>query len=84
MMSVLADVCAETHIQKITDRTLSLEVMDARAIPLKKLVEFRKREQRGSGSDYSGMRRRYLAALQKHIATRKADSTGSSETADYF
>ncbi len=88
MMSILADVCAGTQIQKITDRTaayawiaehhartlgaqyikgldvsqiapdhdrlvaLSIEVLDARAIPLKKLVEMRKRELRGSATGY--------------------------------
>ena len=103
MMSILADVCAGTQIQKITDRTdayawiaehhartlgaqyikgldvsqiapnhdrlvaLSIEALDARAIPLKKLVEMRKRELRGPGTGYSAMRRRYLAALESHL-----------------
>lgn len=103
MMSLLADACAGTQVQKITDRvdayswlsqsharalgrphvtgldisqvapaydrlvTLSLEVLDARAIPLRKLVDFRKRESKRAGADYSAMRRRYLKALQAHI-----------------
>jgi hypothetical protein len=103
MMSILADVCAGTQIQKITDRTeayawiaehhartlgtqyirgldvsqiapnhdrlvaLSMEALDARAIPLKKLVEMRKRELRGQSTGYSAMRRRYLAVLEAHI-----------------
>jgi len=103
MMSLLADACAGTQVQKVTDRvdayawlseaharalgsphvtgldvsqvapaydrlvTLSLEVLDARAIPLKRLVEFRKRESKRGGTDYSAMRRRYLQTLQAHI-----------------
>jgi hypothetical protein len=35
--------------------SLSLEVLDGRQIPLKKLVEMRKRELRTGGSDYSAM-----------------------------
>jgi hypothetical protein len=103
MMSLLADACAGTQIQKVTDRldaynwlgrqralilgsqhiigfdasqvapsynrlvTLSLDVLDAREIPLKKLIEFRKREIKRGGMDYSAMRRRYLDALCKHV-----------------
>lgn len=103
MMSLLADACAGTQIQKVTDRVdaytwlsdhhartlgarpvtgldvsqvapaydrlvaLSLEVLDARAIPLRRLVEFRKRESKGGGADFSAMRRRYLKALQEHL-----------------
>ena len=47
---------------------LSLEVLDGRAVPLKKLVAFRKREIRGS-ADYRAMRRRYLGALENHLTT---------------
>lgn len=103
MMSLLADSCAGTQIQKITDRTdayswlaeahasalgtvpvtgldvsqvapaydrlvaISLEVLDARNVPLKKLIEFRKREARSGSTDYTAMRRRYLATLDAHI-----------------
>lgn len=94
MLSLLADACAGTQVQKITDRvdayawlsehyaylldrpyvkgldvsqvapaydrlvTLSMEVLDARAIPLRNLVEFRRRESRRGDADYSAMRRR--------------------------
>ena len=104
MMSILADICAGTQIQKITDRadayswiaerhatllgsqyvrgldvsqvapnhdrlvSLSLEVLDGRAVPVRKLVELRKRELRSSGTAYSAMRRRYFRALQEHLA----------------
>jgi hypothetical protein len=103
MMSLLADSCAGTQIQKITDRvdayswlaeahaaalgatpvkgldvsqvapaydrlvSLSLDVLDARNIPLKKLIAFRKREARSRSSDYTAMRRRYLTTLDAHI-----------------
>jgi len=103
MLSFLADACAGTQIQKVTDRvdayawlsehyadlldrpyvkgldvsqvapaydrlvTLSMEVLDARAIPLRNLVEFRKRESGRGGADYIAMRRRYLKALQSHL-----------------
>lgn len=103
MMSLLADSCAGTQTQKITDRTdayswlaeahasalgtvpvtgldvsqvapaydrlvaISLEVLDARDVPLEKLIEFRKREAKSGSTDYTAMRRRYLAALDAHI-----------------
>jgi hypothetical protein len=103
MMSLLADACAGTQIQKVTDRadaytwlarhharalgsphvtgldasqvapaqdrlvSLSLEVLDARAIPLRNLVAMRRREAKRGGADYSAMRRRYLKALQIHL-----------------
>lgn len=115
MMSILADVCAGTAIQKVTDRTeayawiakhhasvlgsqyitgldvsqvapghdrlvpLSLEVIDGRAIPLKKLVELRKREARQPGSAYSAMRRRYLKALQDHVNRISRDARSMSD-----
>lgn len=115
MMSLLADACAGTQVQKVTDRidayawlsqsharalgsphvtgldvsqvapaydrlvTLSLEVLDARAIPLRKLVEFRKRESKRGGTDYSAMRRRYLKVLQAHM---KRVGTEARSTAD--
>jgi hypothetical protein len=103
MMSILADVCAGTQIQKVTDRndaygwmaeyrakilgsqyvtnldisqvapahdrlvSLSVEALDGRRVPLRKLVEFRKRELRTGGSDYAAMRRRYAKAVQSHL-----------------
>jgi len=103
MMSLLADACAGTQIQKVTDQvgayswlsqnhaqalgsqhvtgldasqvapaydrlvTLSIEAIDARDIPLDRLIEFRKRELGSGGEDYRAMRIRYLNALQKHI-----------------
>jgi hypothetical protein len=115
MMSILADVCAGTQIQKVTDRTeayawvakhharvlgsqyvtgldasqvapghdrlvaLSLEVIDGRAVPLKKLVEFRRREARQSGSGYSAMRRRYLKTLQDHLSRIGRDARSVSD-----
>lgn len=120
MMSILADVCAGTQIQKITDRTdayawlsehrakllgsqyvtkldisqvapahdrlvsLSLEVIDGRKIPLRKLVEFRQRELRSGGSDYSAMRRRYAKAVQDHLERlgREAKSTSDVRELD--
>lgn len=113
MMSLLADSCAGTQIQKITDRTdayswlaaahasvlgtapvtgldvsqvapaydrlvsISLEVLDARNVPLKKLIDFRKREAKSGSTDYATMRRRYLATLDAHIkrVTNEAKST---------
>lgn len=115
IMSLLADACAGSQIQKITDRveayswiteryarvlgypyvskldvsqvapafdrlvSISLEVLDVREIPLRKLVDFRKRELRYGGTDYSAMRRRYFSTLQAHLqrigkeATTEAD-----------
>jgi hypothetical protein len=103
IMSLLADACAGTQIQKVTDRvdayawlsqkhasalgstvvtgldvsqvapaydrlvSLSLDVLDARAIPLRRLVEFRKRESKRGGADHGAMRRRYSKALQAHV-----------------
>jgi hypothetical protein len=115
MMSLLADTCAGTQIQKITDRldayswltearaselgstsvtgldlsqvapaydrlvTLTLEVLDARAVPLKNLVAFRKREARSGSTDYSEMRRKYLAALDAHIAKVSKEAKTASD-----
>ena len=103
MMSILAESCAGTQIQKVTDRvdayswlsehyarllgsqcvsgfdasqvapaydrlvSLSLKALDAREVPLRKLVEFRKRELRRGGSDFSAFRRRYADRLQYHL-----------------
>jgi hypothetical protein len=103
LMSLLADACAGTQIQKITDEvpayawlgrhhaellgtsyvtgldvsqvapaydrlvTLSLELLDARSVPLHKLIEMRKREVRSGGQDYAQLRRRYFNTLQLHL-----------------
>jgi hypothetical protein len=115
MMSVLADTCAGTQIQKITDRTdayewlarqhaaalgsqyvtgldpsqvapaydrlvsLSLNVLDARRIPLKKLVALSKREQKTSGASLSAMRRRYFTALQDHLVRIGKEAKSASD-----
>ena len=114
MMSLLADACAGTQIQKVTDRVdaytwlsehharalgsphvtgldasqvapeydrlvaLSLGVLDARAISMRRLVEYRKRETKRGGADFSAMRRRYSKALQAHI--RRVGSEARSAT----
>lgn len=103
MMSVLADVCAGSQMQKITDLTeayawlaqqrasllgsqyvtnldvsqvapnqdrlalISPEVLDARRIPIKKLVNLRKREAKEHGSDLRTMRQRFAKAIHDHI-----------------
>lgn len=103
MMSLLADSCAGSQIQKVTDRvdayswlaqaratalgttlitgldvsqvapaydrlvTISLEVLDARRIPIKKLLDLRRREERGNGADYRAMRQKYAQSLTSHI-----------------
>lgn len=115
MMSLLADSCAGTQIQKITDRTdayswlaeahasalgssvvsgldvsqvapaydrlvcLSLDVLDARNVPLENLIKFRQRELKSSSTDYAAMRRRYLATLDAHI---KRVSEGAKTLSD--
>lgn len=103
MMSVLADVCAGSQLQKITDLTqayswlaqqrasllgsqyvtnldvsqiapdqdrlamISPEVLDARKIPIKKLIALRRREAKDSGSDLRAMRRRFAKAIHDHV-----------------
>lgn len=47
--------------------SISLDVLDARQIPLERLLAFRQREAKSGGTDYATMRRRYLAALDAHI-----------------
>jgi hypothetical protein len=115
MMSILADICAGTQLQKITDRadayswiaeryatmlgsqyvkgldvsqvapnhdrlvSLSLEVLDGRAVPISKLIEMRKRERRRSGTSYSAMRRRYLKALEEHLARVGKEARSASD-----
>jgi hypothetical protein len=115
MMSLLADSCAGTQIQKITDRTdayswlaeaharalgtvpvtgldvsqvapaydrlvaISLEVLDARDVPLKKLIDFRKREAKSGSTDYTAMRRRYLTALDAHIKRVAKEAKNSTD-----
>jgi hypothetical protein len=114
MMSALADSCAGTQVQKVTDRvdvysflaehcanvlgspyvqgfdasqvtpaydrlvSISLEVLDAREVPLRKLVELRKRELRTGGSDFSAMRRRYHKTLESYLRSigKEAKSEG--------
>ena len=103
MMSVLADVCAGSQLQKITDLAqayawlaqqhaslldsqyvtnldvsqiapdqdrlamISPEVLDARKVPIEKLVALRRREAKANGSDLKAMRRRFAKATQDHI-----------------
>ncbi len=103
MMSSLADACAGTQKQKVTDRvqaysllerakatfigapfvegldasqvapdlnrlvSLSLQVLDARTIPIQKLLNFRKREAKGKTADYRTMRRKYVKDIQTYI-----------------
>jgi hypothetical protein len=103
MMSLLADACAGTQIQKVTDRvdayswltkqrasalespyvlgldvsqvapslnrlvTLTMDVLDGRSVPLKKLVALRKREAKTGGAAYATMRRNYMKTLQAHL-----------------
>ena len=113
MMSSLADACAGTQKQKVTDRvqaysilerakaklvgapyvegldasqvapelnrlvTLSLKVLDARSIPIKKILALRKREAKGSSADYRTMRLNYLRCCQRSLKTRHL---GSNQT----
>lgn len=103
MMSVLADVCAGSQLQKVTDlaeayawlaqqhasllgsqyvtsldvsqvapdqdrlAVISPEVLDARRIPIEKLVALRRREAKEGGSALKEMRRRFAKATQDHI-----------------
>jgi hypothetical protein len=46
---------------------ISPEVIDARKIPIKKLIALRKREARDSGSDLKAMRRRFAKATHDHV-----------------
>ena len=57
------------HVAPALDRlvTISLDVLDARQIPLERLVELRQRETKSGGAEYSKLRRRYLKLLQDHI-----------------
>lgn len=103
MMASLADACAGTQKQKVTDRVqaysllkkakatlvgapyvkgldasqvapelnrlvaLSLKVLDARSIPIRKLLALRKREAKGSSADYRTMRLNYMKHLQAYV-----------------
>jgi hypothetical protein len=58
---------------------VSIEVLDARDIPLKKLVAFRKREARHGGTDYSAMRRQYSATLQSYLQRIGKDAKTQSD-----
>lgn len=118
MMSILADACAGTQVQKVTDRieayswlsehyagvlgsqhvtrldasqvapnydrlvTLSLEALDARKIPLQKLVEMRKRESRRGGTSYKAMRRRYLKHLRAHVKRLGTEAHSAKDVRD--
>ena len=59
--------------------TLSLEALDARRVPLRRLLAFRKREGKESGADYRAMRRRYLSALARHLTTVGKEARGKSD-----
>ncbi len=103
MMSLLADTCAGSQIQKVTDRVeayrwlsqynavalgseyfvtntisqeqsaydrlvdISLKLLDARKVPIRKLIEFRKREAKHGGTHFSQMRGKYSETLQIYI-----------------
>ncbi|UCC96188.1 MAG: hypothetical protein JSW40_05450, partial [Candidatus Omnitrophota bacterium] len=47
--------------------TLSLRVLDARSIPIKKLLAFRRREVKGKSADYRRWRLNYLDNLKKYV-----------------
>lgn len=102
MMSSLADSCAGTQYDKVTDRldayaliqrtraallgapyvegldssqvaphlqrlvTISVRVLDARRIPVAKLLAMRKREAKSSTADFRKMRVRYFTALRTY------------------
>ena len=59
--------------------TLSLDVLDARKVPLRRLLAFRKREVKTSGTDLRTMRRRYLGALSKHVERIGKEARGASD-----
>ena len=46
---------------------ISLEVIDVASIDLKKLIEYREREQGRGGSDYTQLRHRYLEGLETYV-----------------
>lgn len=115
MMSLIADACAGTQIQKITDRveaynclsktyanalgsqqilgldasqiapaydrliSITLGVIDARAIPLKKLIQMRHREIKRGGSDYAALRRNYAAKIHKCVETIGAEAKSAAD-----
>jgi hypothetical protein len=59
--------------------SMSFEALDGRRIPLEKLVQMRKREAKSGGADYSALRRRYLAALDSHIARVSKEAKSESD-----
>ena len=61
---------------------LSLEVLDARSIPLRRLVELREHEVRRPGSGYGAMRRRYAARLQSHLTQVGKEARSASDIAE--
>ena len=57
-------VLAQSHVVPLT-----LELIDANAISLEKLVDFRRREERERrGGDYKALRHAYADAVQSHVA----------------
>ena len=53
--------------------TLSLNVIDGRSIPLRRLVDFRKREMASKSTDYRTMRQRYVNCLERYIERVRKD-----------
>ena len=47
--------------------TISLRVIDAQSIPLKKLIAMRKRESQSNSADYRKLRLRYFSALKSYV-----------------
>lgn len=56
-----ASECAPSYNRLIT---LSIEALDGKGVPIKKLVAMRKREAKESGSDYRAFRQRYRKSLE--------------------
>lgn len=60
-------VLAQSHVVPLT-----LELIDANAISLEKLVDFRRREEREQrGGDYKALRHAYADSVQSHVARLK-------------
>lgn len=56
-------VLAQSHVVPVV-----LELVDAASIPIEKLVEFRRREEKeGRGRDYTAMRHSYADSVQAHV-----------------
>ena len=118
MMSSLADACAGTQKQKVTDRvhaysllekakatllgapfvegldasqvapeldrlvTVSMSVLDARKIPINKLLALRKREAKGRSADYRKMRLNYLNGLRTYIHRMLKEARSPQDVAE--